>query len=65
LVSLPERPWELYDLSTDRIESHDISAEHPDLVKELSAEYEAWAKRVGVIPWETIAARRPEKPGRH
>lgn len=33
---------ELYDLETDPAESHDIAAEHPDLVARLRAEYDAW-----------------------
>ncbi len=28
--------WELYNLAEDRIESHDLAAEHPDKVKEMS-----------------------------
>lgn len=29
-------PWELYDLSTDRAESHDLATAHPDKVEELA-----------------------------
>jgi hypothetical protein len=28
----PNSPYELYNLATDRAESHDVAAEHPDLV---------------------------------
>jgi hypothetical protein len=35
-------PWQLYDMETDPGQSHDIAAEHPDLVKQLSAQYDAW-----------------------
>ncbi|MCB1203848.1 MAG: arylsulfatase [Verrucomicrobiae bacterium] len=40
-------PWELYDLSSDIDEEHDLAAEHPDRVKTLSSEWGAWARRVG------------------
>lgn len=46
--------WELYDIRSDRSEQEDLSAEYPEIVAELSAEYEAWARRVGVIPREQI-----------
>jgi len=32
-------PWELYDLSTDRSEMHDLASSQPEKVKELS---KAW-----------------------
>lgn len=58
LVMLSSSPgWELYDESTDRTESHDLAAEKPELCKELAADYEAWAKRCGVVPWSTIKAK--------
>ena len=46
--------WELYDLSTDRSELHDVAAQHPDIMKDLSGQWQAWAQRVGVIPFDTI-----------
>lgn len=37
----PERPWELYDLSTDISEAKDVAAQHPELVAKLAALAEA------------------------
>jgi arylsulfatase len=51
LVSKHGQPWELYDISKDRVEGNDIASGHPEVVKELSAKYEAWAKRAMVEPW--------------
>jgi arylsulfatase A len=34
--------WQLYDMQTDPGQEKDIAAEHPDLVKELAAKYDAW-----------------------
>ena len=45
--------WELYDLEADRVEMNDLSAENPELVKELSAKWDAWADKVGVIEWRS------------
>lgn len=43
-------PWALYNIDTDRIEQHDLAAEQPDRVVRLSAEWQAWADRCGVLP---------------
>ena len=43
--------WELYDMAADRVESTNIAASHPDVVNKLAAEWEAWAKRANVDPW--------------
>jgi arylsulfatase len=43
-------PWELYDLKTDRTELHNLAAEKPDLVKQLS---EKWKRGpVWVLGWK-------------
>ncbi len=47
-------PWELYDLEQDRTELNDVAAQHADRVKDMLAQYEAWANRCGVIPRERI-----------
>ena len=58
-------PWELYDIDADRTERHDLAADFPDVVADLAAEWQVWADRVGVVPWDrmlaaTAAAGRPE-----
>ncbi|MEU4278909.1 arylsulfatase [Streptomyces tanashiensis] len=42
--------WALYDIRTDPTEIHDLAAENPGLVKELSAAWEEAARRNGVFP---------------
>jgi arylsulfatase A-like enzyme len=37
----PAGPWELYDLSKDRGENHDLASSHPEKVKELA---DAWER---------------------
>jgi arylsulfatase A-like enzyme len=42
LVAAEGTPWELYDLSTDRAEQHNLAAKMPEKVKELE---QAWQKQ--------------------
>ena len=58
LVMKHGRPWELYDIDADRIESSDLSGKEPAKTKELTAAWEAWAARVGVRPWEEIGGKK-------
>jgi arylsulfatase A-like enzyme len=58
LVSTYPGDWELYDMSKGRAEANDLAARHPDIVKRLAAEWDAWAKRANVDPW-TGPARLP------
>ena len=50
LVSKHPGGWELFDISADRAEQNDLAAKFPDRVKDLSAQYDAWATRVGARP---------------
>ena len=54
LVRKYPEPWELYDMEADRTELNDVAARHPERVNDMVAQYEAWAKRCGVIPRERI-----------
>jgi|SoiMethySBSTD1v2_1073268.scaffolds.fasta_scaffold01112_18 arylsulfatase A-like enzyme len=54
LVREHGQPWELYDIDTDRAELANVAASHPDVVAELATAWQAWAIRVGVIPWERV-----------
>ena len=42
-----EARFELYDLLADPLETENVVAEHPDLVRSLLAEYDAWFDDVG------------------
>jgi hypothetical protein len=39
-------PWELYDMERDQWEKNNLAAQHPEIVRKLRAEYEAWFDRV-------------------
>jgi arylsulfatase len=43
-------PWELYDLSSDRSETVDLSGDHPEIVRELDSLWNDWALRCQVYP---------------
>jgi arylsulfatase A-like enzyme len=55
LVAKHAGPWELYDLSRDRVESADLAAKMPEKVEQLARKYTAWAKRARVEPWPVRA----------
>ncbi|MBI5773609.1 MAG: sulfatase-like hydrolase/transferase, partial [Verrucomicrobia bacterium] len=51
LVSKHPGGWELYDMEADRTEMNNLAAKEPGRVKQMSAQWDAWAKRAGVMPW--------------
>jgi arylsulfatase len=57
LVSQHGKGWELYDLEMDRTEQVDLAARRAEKAKELADKYRRWAKRCGVVPWETLGLR--------
>lgn len=40
------KSWQLYDMETDPGQKEDIAVDHPMVVKELSAQYDAWFKDI-------------------
>jgi arylsulfatase len=51
--------WQLYDVSTDRGETIDLAAAHPDIAADLAAAYDAYATRSGVIAVPAVLSRAP------
>jgi arylsulfatase len=47
----PGGAWELYDMSKDRTELHDLASAEPDRLKQMVAQWETYAKRAQVLPW--------------
>jgi arylsulfatase len=47
LVALKEK-WSLYNLKSDPVEENDLSKDNPEKYHELLAQYEAWAKDMGI-----------------
>jgi arylsulfatase len=49
---MPTEPaWELYDLATDRCETRDLAAAHPERTAVLAGKWLDWARRVKVHPF--------------
>lgn len=46
---LGDGQWRLYDISVDPGETTDLSGANPELFKEMLAEYQTYAKKVGVL----------------
>ena len=57
------RRWELYDVKTDRTETVDLSAKHPERVKALHEMFLAYCKRANVLPLGA-ARKKKRKPKR-
>ncbi|MFT7680014.1 MAG: hypothetical protein ACI8QC_004020, partial [Planctomycetota bacterium] len=51
-------PWELFDLSKDRTELHDLSRAQPERTEKLAALWQAWAERAHVLPLNPPARPR-------
>ncbi len=73
LVRMGEEPAKLYDLKRDVSEHHDVSAEHPERVRELETAFQAWNRqlaeplwkgRVGVPSTQAIPPPRPMRSNR-
>jgi len=44
----PSALWELYDMHADRTEQHDLAAQDPKRVKEMTALYANWETRLTI-----------------
>ncbi|MHC4216622.1 MAG: hypothetical protein ACYSWP_25020 [Planctomycetota bacterium] len=50
-----EQTWRLYDIEKDAAERSDVSVKHPEIVKEMDKQYDAWLKQMP-------EPRRPVRP---
>jgi len=58
--TLPSRLWELYDLEADRTENYNLASLYPDMVGELSAEWQVWAEGAKAVPKPPKGSSKPE-----
>jgi arylsulfatase len=61
LVAKENKPWELYDMKTDRTETNNLVDQKHDLAKQLTTEWTAYAKRANVLPVGTWRGKRKKK----
>ena len=64
LVSRHGRAWELHDMEVDRTELNNLAGQQPERVQQMSALYEAWAKRCHVLPVDQLPRPRPIVPAK-
>lgn len=67
LVSFQSDPWELYNLAHDRTETHNVAAQHPDIVARMAKQWHDMAKDVLHAPPRELkpVAAAAEEPRRH
>lgn len=66
IVSEYPGDWELYNIDEDRTELNNLAAGDRARVEKMSSEYDQWAERCGVLPWEIIGRDVPmHSIGRH
>jgi arylsulfatase len=63
LVAAKGDPWELYDLTTDRAEQHNLAAEKPDKVKELEHIWQQQTDSFTALTQKTLA-EQPKPKGK-
>ncbi len=63
LVSRYPIEWKLYDMEADRTELHDLSDKEPARLQQMTAMYDAWAKKIGVQPWPMPETPKAEGSG--
>lgn len=61
LVSKFPGVWELFDLEADRTETTNLAEKHKDRVEQMSAQYDRWAARAQVKPWDEVQ-KAPRTP---
>jgi hypothetical protein len=59
-TTAPQPPPRLFDLDADPAELHDLSAQHPEIVKSLAAKHEAWFVEV-TAEWQRSRAHIVEQ----
>jgi len=64
LVSRYPEDWELYDTENDRTELTNVAKAYPEEARKMSALYEEWAKRCGVIPPNMLPPTRQISPSK-
>jgi arylsulfatase len=48
-------------MSKDRSELKDLASAMPKKTAELRSAWEAWAKRVGAMPWDEVNVKKKKK----
>jgi arylsulfatase A-like enzyme len=63
LVAAKGDPWELYDLTSDRAESHNLASQHPEKAKELEALWNRQLEETSQLAAKTMPQQK-QKAGK-
>jgi arylsulfatase len=63
LVAKENEKWELYDMSKDRSEMHDLAEKDPARVKNLATQWDKIAARADVLPLGAWHGKSPSAQG--
>ena len=55
IVSFQSHPWELYDMTTDRTELHDLAAQHPEIVARMVKTWHEMSEKVLMTKGKELA----------
>ena len=44
--------WQLFDMAVDPGEFNDVAAQHPEVIQELTDQWDIYAEEVGIVPRE-------------
>jgi arylsulfatase len=51
--------WEIYNFEKDRTELNNLAEGEKTRMKAMISDWDAWAERIGVVPWERLTERAP------
>lgn len=63
-VAANGKDWQLYNLAADRTELNNLAQQNPELLHELTAQWQAWADRSGVVDWNELQKLRKQRRNR-
>ena len=64
-VPIDRHPWQLYDLTTDYTQAHDLAAKDPDKLKEMEALFDEEAEKNDIYPLVVTLGQDPPAFDRH
>jgi arylsulfatase A-like enzyme len=58
LVAKFGKPWELYNISDDRVERNDLAGKQPERVAAMAKQYAQYAERSKVVEWSQLSGKK-------
>lgn len=64
LARVDGRPWELFDLATDRTETRDLAAEKPEVAQDLEQAFNLWLRDIDMVGYNNPTPRPDQRDDR-